>query len=188
MRIETNNATQILAVSVLESKHESEMLTYAKVKIKDDAIAKALVEETYGVWDRYSFRLMGKASEYSYLLLILRHNILKYQRSLCENTKGLKPSQNEIITAYNREMTLDTIKDDIDMKRLVIKEIKGYGACAFDGLTELEVDAMHLVTYACDTEKICTLLELTKKRYLITVFRSRQKLRRFLELDWLIML
>lgn len=165
------------------------MFNYTITRISNSELAKDLVQETFFAGLKSMKNFLGKASERTWLISILKRKIIDHYRKI-NSTKGkaevrmnfYKDGENE--GSWIEERAPNTWGKDAD-KDIENEELKDTLEKCIDNLPEKYALVFKLKTIqGFETEEICKELDITSSNLWVIIHRARTQLRRCMEDNW----
>jgi RNA polymerase sigma-70 factor (ECF subfamily) len=180
----------LLNPDVWVDQHGDILFRFALQRVRDEAVAEDLVQETFLAAMRAKDRFKGQSSERTWLIGILKHKIIDHYRRkkfhhsdmnvedfaettdqfFSENGKWqIQPANWDVnpVEAYEQKEFMDAFYQCLSQmpQRLA------------DAFVHREVDGLN-------TEEICKAMDITASNCWVMLYRARMLLRRCIETNW----
>ena len=179
-------------------EHGDYLFRYALTRLRDDAAAEDMVQETLLSAIQSLASYGGKSTERTWLTGILKHKIIDHYRKTCRET-SFDPSDTDLSEFDPLFERQDEFKDhwhDTLSPRIwksspedALRQDEFFGVLQ-NCLTKLpdRVAAVFSMREMndLDSEEICQILGLTANNFWVMMHRARMSLRRCIEINWFI--
>ncbi len=174
-------------------KYADMLFAFAVVRVKDDAIAQDIVQDTFlSAWKaREGYK--GEASEKNWLYTILRNKITDHYRKLSRTnvSLGLEDDTQDMFSE-NGHWTSDSAKQITDWQseaasqRVESKEFVEILTRCREKLKEIQ-NAAFTMKYLddLDSSEICKVLGITPSNYWVLIHRAKLNLRNCIQKNWM---
>jgi len=169
------------------------LLRYALFYVRCRAIAEDLVQETFLAALQSKHNFVGKSSEKTWLIAILKHKIIDYyrkiRRSMQLENEEAKENECMQIGKWKRSRKTDSESKDWHFDPALSAERKAFRATLDKCLSQLPprmAAAFQLREIEqLNTKEICELLDVSERNLWVMFHRAKLCLRRCIELNWL---
>ena len=182
--------------NVWVDEHGDYLFRYALVRLRDDARAEDVVQETLLAALQHLDSYSGRSTERTWLTGILKHKIVDQIRKSCKEVP-FEPSDtdlSEFDPLFERQDEWDGHWNDHLSPRIwnrspeeSVRQTEFFGVL-HNCIGKLPERVAHVFTLRemneLDTEEICRLLELSTSNFWVMMHRARMSLRRCIEINW----
>lgn len=176
--------------------HGDYLFRYALVRLRDEARAEDVVQETLLAALQHLNSYSGRATERTWLTGILKHKIVDQIRKSCKEVP-FEPSDtdlSEFDPLFERPDEFQGHWSDTLSPRIwnrspedAVQQDEFFGVLQ-RCMGKLPERVAHVFTLRemneLDTEEICSLLELSTSNFWVMMHRARMSLRRCIEINW----
>ena len=178
--------------------HGDHLFRYAIVRLRDEARAEDVVQETLLAALQHLDTYSGRSTERTWLIGILKHKIVDQIRKSCKEVPFEPPDTDlsEFDPLFERpdefkDHWSDTLSPRIWQRspEEAVQQSEFFGILN-NCIGKLPVRVAHVFTLRemneLETEEICNLLELSTSNFWVMMHRARMALRRCIEINWFI--
>ena len=184
--------------AVWVDEHGDYLFRYALVRLRDDALAEDIVQETLLAAIQSMGSYAGKSSERTWLTAILKHKIIDHYRKTSREVP-LDPAEtdlSEFDPLFERQDEFKNHWHDSLSPRIwnrspdeALQENEFFGVLqnCLSKLPERVANVFSLREMnGLDTDEICEILCLSANSFWVMMHRARMSLRRCIEINWFI--
>lgn len=170
-------------------KHADYLFNYAISRVSKEEVAKDLVQETFFAGLKSKDNFLGKASERTWLVAILKRKVIDYYRKI-NSTKGKAEVRMSFYTEGEKEGNWieERVPNSWSEEATSSLESEELGITLYDCIDNLpEKYAMVFKMKTIQdmaTEDICKDLEITSSNLWVIIHRARTQLRKCMEDNW----
>jgi len=165
------------------------MFNYAVVRVNDGDLAKDLVQETFYAGLKSAKNFLGKSTERTWLVSILKRKVIDHYRKINSEKGQAEVRMNFYDTGENEgswiEERVPQSWDNASEKTIENQELKTQLEVCIDNLPEKYAMVFRMKTIQeFETEEICKELDITASNLWVIVHRARTQLRKCMEDNW----
>ena len=165
------------------------LFNYAVVRVNDGDLAKDLVQETFYAGLKSAKNFLGKSTERTWLVSILKRKVIDHYRKINSKKGQAEVRMNFYDTGENEgswiEERVPQSWDNALEKRIENQELKTQLAACIDNLPEKYAMVFRMKTIQeFQTEEICKELDITASNLWVIIHRARTQLRKCMEDNW----
>jgi RNA polymerase sigma-70 factor (ECF subfamily) len=165
------------------------LFNYAVVRVNDGDLAKDLVQETFYAGLRSAKNFLGKSTERTWLVSILKRKVIDHYRKTNSEKGQAEVRMNFYDTGENEgswiEERVPQSWDNASEKTIENQELKTQLEVCIDNLPEKYAMVFRMKTIQeFETEEICKELDITASNLWVIIHRARTQLRKCMEDNW----
>ena len=165
------------------------LFNYAVVRVNDGDLAKDLVQETFYAGLRSAKNFLGKSTERTWLVSILKRKVIDHYRKTNSEKGQAEVRMNFYDTGENEgswiEERVPQSWDNASEKTIENQELKTQLEVCIDNLPEKYAMVFRMKTIQeFETEEICKELDITASNLWGIIHRARTQLRKCMEDNW----
>ena len=165
------------------------MFNYAVVRVNDGDLAKDLVQETFYAGLKSAKNFLGKSTERTWLVSILKRKVIDHYRKINSEKGQAEVRMNFYDTGENEgswiEERVPQSWDNASEKSIENQELKTQLEVCIDNLPEKYAMVFRMKTIQeFETEEICKELDITASNLWVIIHRARTQLRKCMEDNW----
>jgi len=165
------------------------LFNYAVVRVNDGDLAKDLVQETFYAGLRSAKNFLGKSTERTWLVSILKRKVIDHYRKTNSEKGQAEVRMNFYDTGENEgswiEERVPQSWDNASEKTIENQELKMQLEICIDNLPEKYAMVFRMKTIQeFQTEEICKELDITASNLWVIIHRARTQLRKCMEDNW----
>lgn len=170
-------------------KYADYLFNYAIVRVNDREIANDLVSETFLAGLNSKDNFLGKASERTWLISILKRKVIDYYRRINSQKGKAEVRINYSDDENNGEWLEEQVADDFDRSAEDEMENEELRLAILECLDE--INPKHAAIFkmktidGADTEAVCNEFKITPSNLWVIIHRARTALAACLEKKWL---
>jgi len=165
------------------------LFNYAVVRVNDGDLAKDLVQETFYAGLKSAKNFLGKSTERTWLVSILKRKVIDHYRKINSEKGQAEVRMNFYDTGENEgswiEERVPQSWDNASEKTIENQELKTQLEVCIDNLPEKYAMVFRMKTIQeFETEEICKELDITASNLWVIIHRARIQLRKCMEDNW----
>ena len=165
------------------------LFNYAVVRVNDGDLAKDLVQETFFAGLKSAKNFLGKSTERTWLVSILKRKVIDHYRKTNSKKGQAEVRMNFYDTGENEgswiEERVPQSWDNASEKTIENQELKTQLEVCIDNLPEKYAMVFRMKTIQeFETEEICKELDITASNLWVIIHRARTQLRKCMEDNW----
>jgi RNA polymerase sigma-70 factor (ECF subfamily) len=165
------------------------LFNYAVVRVNDGDLAKDLVQETFYAGLKSAKNFLGKSTERTWLVSILKRKVIDHYRKTNSEKGQAEVRMNFYDTGENEgswiEERVPQSWDNASEKTIENQELKTQLEICIDNLPEKYAMVFRMKTIQeFETEEICKELDITASNLWVIIHRARTQLRKCMEDNW----
>jgi len=165
------------------------LFNYAVVRVNDGDLAKDLVQETFFSGLKSAKNFLGKSTERTWLVAILKRKVIDHYRKTNSRKGRAEVRMNFYDTGENEgswiEERVPQSWDNASEKAIENQELKAQLEVCIDNLPEKYAMVFRMKTIQdFETEEICKELDITASNLWVIIHRARTQLRKCMEDNW----